>query len=295
MVGQLGRFAYAGCRHYLQNGQATPLGLTPNDVRHATGARAYELAELQLLQGRPVAARAWLRRALAADPAAERLQQGTVKYLRLMLYEYPELFGELQPAEWQLLQKPMGLAEPLRVKAVQAWLADTVRVPDDPRWQTLTATDRADLQQACTVAEWLTRGNFLLHFKSQLNHKRATWNFVLAAGPGPNLDVAEKLWQAMNEAGDLGATRNLYRAYVLGDKLPIRSEKEVLLVVSELAGSTGNYTKGYKKYEAALLLLDELPGYPPIGRLSKKAGRARMEDAAASGSEAAKERLKRGF
>lgn len=295
LVGQLGRFAYAGCRHYERNGQAATLGLTLEQVRTETAGQMYGLAELQLLQSRPLAARVWLRRGLETDPTSEGLRQGTVNYYRTMLYEYPELFGELQPAEWALLQKPMGLGEPLHVKAVQAWLADTVRVPDDPRWQTLTEADRADLRQACAVAEWLTRGNLLLHYKSNLNHKRATWHFVLATGPGPDLDAADKLWRAMADMGDVAATRNLYRAYLLGDKLPARPEKELMYVANALGSNDENYTNGQKKYEAALLLLDELPNYPPLGKKFKKAGREKMQDAADSGSEGAKERLKRGF
>ena len=133
LVDHIVRFGYAGCRHYERNGQAATLGLTLEQVRSETGAQAYKLAELQFLQGRPAAASAWLRRALAADPTNQSLQQGAAKYYQVMLYEYPEMFGVLQPAEWQMLQKPMDLTEPLRLKAVQAWLADTVRLPDDPR------------------------------------------------------------------------------------------------------------------------------------------------------------------
>lgn len=295
MVGQLGRFAYAGGQHYLRTGQAAALGLTPDDVRRATGARAFELAELELVQGRPAAARAWLRRALETDPASETLQQGTVNYLRVILYEYPKTFGALQPAEWQLLQKPMGLTEPLRVKPVQAWLADTVRLPDDPRWQTLTDLDRADLRQACTVAEWLTQGQLLLHYKSQFNAKRATWNYVLAAGPGPNLEKAENLWREMARGGDVGATRNLYRAHLLGDKLPPLKEAELVDVVNLLSNTDGYIGHGKNQYKAALMLLDELPGYPPLGKSFRKSGRKMVESAAYNGDSDAKERLKRGF
>lgn len=155
------------------------------------------------------------------------------------------------------------------------------------------------MQQACDVAAWLTRGFPLLHYKNYLDRKRATWNFVLAAGPGPNLDKAESLWHGMAEGGDVAATRNLYRAYLLGDKLPARPEDDLVRLCYLLKNASGNFSRGQLRYQAGLLLLDELPGYPPLGKplgkRFKKEGREMVTGAAAEGFEEAKERLKRGF
>ena len=96
--------------------------------------------------------------------------------------------------------------------------------------------------------------------------------------------TAEAGWQYFAYAGSLPAARNLYRSYLLRDR------KNPHDVVSSFASNNANNARA--PYLAALLLLDELPGYPPLGKRNKGEGKRLLQEAAAAGNLAAAERLR---
>lgn len=299
LVLHLARGAYASLGRRLQAGPAAN-GPVTAALRVEAGRMAEIIAEGLYGQQRRAAARQWMLRVCQLNPAAARIAASN------FICSYPNyatLLRQTTPADWDLLAQALNIAAPTRPAAVVAWLQDTVFVPDHPRWPALTADQQTDLAQARALAEHLIPSVGDL-FEGAKNYqgvivrdmRLATWAFVCDAAGSPSIKQAIDTWVGAAEKGaELGA-RNAYRAYLLGDKTPaITPDRGQLGPLYRLAQYGGESDRGAHQYRAALLLLDELPGYPPLGRANRRKGRRFLEAAAAAGCPAAADWLKRRF
>ena len=272
-IARVMRFCYVGSLHLLGTGQPPAAGgLSAAEMSTNAAKLALSSARIQMLENHPLAAQRWLVRAVRSNDA---IAAEAAKDFQMLARLHPDMLWSLPVIDWPRF----GLKTPVELAETRRWLADTVRIPDHPGWQTLTPAQRAALQEAQTLAIW---------FNDQRVDARlqvATWSVVLAPTDQEARRTAEAGWRDCAYAGSLPAVRNLYRSYLLRDR------KNPHDVVSSFASNNANDARA--RYLAALLLLDELPGYPPLGKRNKGEGKRLLQEAAAAGNLAAAERLRR--
>ena len=287
------RFCYAGTRRCLLPGQAAATGLSEAQLQTNASALAQHLGQLLLANGQLLPACAWLVRSLDANPTNPK----TTLLLTTLLADSPAALAAMPAAAMQRMGVALALPEPLQPDAM-AWLADTVYVPDHPRWQALTAPQQTSLRQALVMGNYLWQAVLVndyslpKHRIKPLLLRLAAWNYVLSAGSGAGAKEAQELWELVAQGGSLPASRNLYREYLRFNSP--RNTAKSGLYEERLHHLTSQLTnKGEGRYLIALLLLDELPGYPPLGKSDKNGGKHWLRLAAEAGSQPAAERLKR--
>ena len=291
------RFCYAGTMRCLRDEGLSP-NLSKAQLQVNAQALTARLSHILWLQGNWEPARQWTLRALDANPRPIEML--------LLLAEHPSLAPAMQPAEWNHLAQALKLTEPLPTAALTTWLADPIAYYDHPRWQTLTPAQRTSLAQARnTLLQLLPRGftwgegsarekmlpQGIPQGPGHLREKLATWTMVLFPADSPEAADALTLWEQAAQLGSVVGARNAYRAYLLRDRAPkVQSHmvQRPLNLFRNFRGLTAE-----QKYLGALVLLDELPGYPRLGKANKKEGLAWLEAAKAAGSTAAAARLAR--
>lgn len=232
-----------------------PAGAEAQQLRAAGAYLAQAISTVLFRQQRLVSAYQWLAKSLMLDPAsgAAVADQLVARYPT-----YPALLQEVPVAVWNQLAPSLQMAPPLLPEVLLSWLNDTVLAPDDPRWQTLTPAERAGLAQACAFGEYLATKQPAKY--QDLLPKVATWNAVLAPGPGLQAQRAINFWS--NKSNWAPYARNMYWANAKGYVGPAPMSHEAALApVREFAERDAS---GQNQYQGALILLGELPGYPAV-------------------------------